>query len=270
MPGPPLMAEGRVPARLLPWAGGGTRLSSRCSLIYTNPLGQERGEAGPRLGRWPHAHLSPSTLGTRLQSAGRAGKGPRQPPPQPSAGLCAQQAARRRFHVTGKLGWRRVPGQRADKRPLCAAGLPQPWRSPSASHSPARGPKGAAPPPDPRPPRWHGRWPNSVGHLPAGRWAANGVQEPPPGWLHRGALRLSERTELEQLPALLPALSEIPQMCPRHPEGWGQWGGTRWATQVKLKPAAAKHGCQPGPCPQRCQQFGVHTHTPWPQPHIPT
>lgn len=211
MPGPPLMAEGRVPARLLPWAGGGTRLSSRCSLIYTNPLGQERGEAGPRLGRWPHAHLSPSTLGTRLRSAGRAGKGPRQPPPQPSAGLCAQQAARRRFHVTGKLGWRRVPGQRADKRPLCAAGLPQPWRSPSASHSPARGPKGAAPPPDPRPPRWHGRWPKSVGHLPVGRWAANGVQEPPRGGSTEGLSGCpSAPSWSSSLPCSLP--------CPKYPK----------------------------------------------------
>lgn len=161
---------------------------------------------------------------------------------------------------------RAARGQKAIVRRGAPPAMAQPQRFPQ----PRQGPERSSPPTRPQATKVARPVAKERGAPACGALGSQRGAGAPPGWLHRGALRLSERTELEQLPALLPALSEIPQMCPRHPEGWGQWGGTRWATQVKLKPAAAKHGCQPGPCPQRCQQFGVHTHTPWPQPHIPT
>lgn len=255
MLGPPLMAEGRVPARMLPWAGGGTRLSSRCSLIYPSPLGQERGEAGPRLGRWPHAHLSPSTLGTRSQSAGRAGKGPGQPPLSPALGFVLSRQPGGGFMLLGSWDGGVFPGSARTKGHCAPRGSPSHGAAPALPTAPP-GARKEQPPPRPQATKVARPVAKERGAPACGALGSQRGAGPPPGWLHRGALRLSEHTELEQLPALLPALSEIPKMCPRPPEGWGQWGGSRWVTRVKLKPVAAKHGCQPGTCPQGCQQFG--------------
>lgn len=149
MPGPPLMAEGRVPARMLPWAGGGTRLSSRCSLIYPSPLGQERGEAGPRLGRWLHAHLSPSTLGTRSQSAGRAGKGPGQPPLSPALGFVLSRQPGGGFMLLGSWDGGVFPGSARTKGHCAPRGSPSHGAAPALPTAPPGARKEQPPPPTP-------------------------------------------------------------------------------------------------------------------------
>lgn len=109
-----------------PFLAGGMRCRTPARLVATHHLPEPQ-----------HAQCTCAKA-----QGGEPGMGLELLPPA-APGFVLQQAALRRFHVTGKLGWRDVPGAALQTKGHCA---PKPWLQSQSIPPPRPGPEPSSPP----------------------------------------------------------------------------------------------------------------------------